>query len=167
MGFLTLSSEGEGDTRQYSVAQGLRIGRSADNDVVLPDAGVSRNHAQIVTSPQGLLIQDLNSRNGTYVNGKPIASYALKPGDVIRIGPSFLRYDEEQPRPVEFSEDPLPGNIRTSAFDPAGGIEATHTFLPPATVSRLLWETDRELLSQRPLSEILEQAMDIVHRMVP
>lgn len=67
------------------------IGRSLDADVRLDDEGVSRNHAQIVVDPAGPpLIQDLQSTNGTFVNGVQISRQALHDGDKVQIGSTSI-----------------------------------------------------------------------------
>lgn len=62
------------------------VGRRASNDIVIDHRGVSGEHAALVQSPQGLLVQDLQSTNGTYVNEQAIEQQLLRPGDVIGIG---------------------------------------------------------------------------------
>ncbi|OQS13525.1 transcriptional regulator [Nocardia donostiensis] len=70
---------------------GMRIGRMTDNDLVLDDPKASRYHAQIVPSRVGLLIKDLHSANGVYVNEQPVDESALlSDGDKIRIGSTVL-----------------------------------------------------------------------------
>lgn len=67
------------------------IGRTPDNDIVVNDVLASRHHARVVSSPQGLLIEDLGSANGTHVNGQRIARdqpVAVSDGAVITIGNS-------------------------------------------------------------------------------
>lgn len=64
----------------------LTIGRAQENAVRLPDSKVSRTHARIVDGgPDGHRLEDLTSLNGTYVNGKRIAEYPLKEGDIVKI----------------------------------------------------------------------------------
>ncbi|MFI6867334.1 BTAD domain-containing putative transcriptional regulator [Nocardia sp. NPDC050406] len=66
---------------------GLRIGREADNDLVLDDARVSRRHARIVVRDNGMMIHDLGSANGVYVNGTQIlCGTKISDGDVLGIG---------------------------------------------------------------------------------
>ncbi|MFI1915485.1 BTAD domain-containing putative transcriptional regulator [Nocardia sp. NPDC020380] len=72
-------------------AGGMKIGRMTDNDLVLDDPKASRYHAQITPSRAGLLIKDLHSANGIYINEDPIESAAvLADGDAIRIGGTVL-----------------------------------------------------------------------------
>lgn len=71
----------------------VSIGRGADNDVSLPEQGVSRHHARLERCPQGWLLTDLGSTNGTYVNGQRMReheAYLLRPGDGVSIGGSLL-----------------------------------------------------------------------------
>ncbi|WP_067831066.1 BTAD domain-containing putative transcriptional regulator [Nocardia inohanensis] len=71
--------------------QGMKIGRMTDNDLVLDDPKASRYHAQIIPSRAGLLIKDLHSANGIYINEEPIESAAvLADGNEIRIGTTVL-----------------------------------------------------------------------------
>lgn len=74
--------------RAYPLVGALtRIGRSSENDIVLPNANVSRRHAEIRHHGGTFLISDLNSANGVYVLGNRIdSSINVKAGDVIRIG---------------------------------------------------------------------------------
>jgi hypothetical protein len=65
----------------------VTIGRHEDNSVVLPDANVSRHHAEITFQGQRWTIRDMDSANGTHVNGEPILSpHVLRHGDLVRIG---------------------------------------------------------------------------------
>jgi pSer/pThr/pTyr-binding forkhead associated (FHA) protein len=67
------------------------VGRSSDLDMVLVEDMVSRKHAKIATHAGQLVIQDLGSTNGTFVNGEKIKKTRLKEGDRILIGTSILK----------------------------------------------------------------------------
>lgn len=62
------------------------IGRSPENDVHLTEDRISRKHAQIAFGPGGYAIYDLNSENGTFVNGTRIREHFLSDGDIVMIG---------------------------------------------------------------------------------
>ncbi|NIM58906.1 MAG: FHA domain-containing protein [Candidatus Aminicenantes bacterium] len=72
------------------------IGRSEENDLVLPDQSVSRNHARITKEEKGYVLTDLGSFNGTKVYGKPIQSIRLKNNDEIKIGKIMLKFTTGQ-----------------------------------------------------------------------
>jgi ABC-type multidrug transport system ATPase subunit len=73
-------------------ATALRIGRTPDNDLVLDDLEVSRHHAELRKAPDGrLVIADLGSHNGTFVNGRRITSHLVTEDDIIGIGHSTFR----------------------------------------------------------------------------
>ncbi|MVU78890.1 ATP-binding cassette domain-containing protein [Nocardia sp. ET3-3] len=65
---------------------GLNIGRTSDNQIVVNDPMASRNHARLVADREGLAIEDLNSANGTFVNGRREQRALLRERDIITIG---------------------------------------------------------------------------------
>lgn len=67
----------------------VRIGRGADNDLVIDDLVVSRRHAELLAHPDRTYeILDLDSHNGTFLNGQPVTRAAITPGDIVGIGHS-------------------------------------------------------------------------------
>jgi hypothetical protein len=69
------------------------IGRQRDNQISLADLGVSGHHIRIYRGPDGYAIEDLKSRNGTWLNGARTFHSLLKHGDEIRIGATEMRYE--------------------------------------------------------------------------
>ncbi|MFF4793769.1 FHA domain-containing protein [Streptomyces sp. NPDC001276] len=80
---------------QFSLGRVMRIGRALENDLVVSDLQVSRNHAEFHATPDGRFeIRDLGSHNGTYVNGHPVpkgGSVQLGPADIVGVGHSTFR----------------------------------------------------------------------------
>jgi len=76
--------------------QGLRIGRAPENDVVLPDPNVSRQHLVVWSTPRGAFVRDLGSQNGTYLNGRRIGAgpEMVPSGTLVRVGVTDLRIEE-------------------------------------------------------------------------
>ena len=70
----------------------VTIGRLPECDVVVDDAGVSRQHARIRRTEGGFVLTDLGSTNGTMVNGEPIQEHVLEHGDRITIGETELEF---------------------------------------------------------------------------
>jgi ABC transport system ATP-binding/permease protein len=109
----------------------LRIGRSADNDVVVADLSVSRHHAELRRTNRGTYeIVDLDSHNGTYLNGQRVTAAPVTETDLIGVGPATFRRvgDELQ----EFLDT---GDISLSAHDlsvrlPNGKVLLDHMSFP-------------------------------------
>lgn len=70
----------------------ITIGRKPDNEIQVDNLAVSGKHAAIITILNDSFLEDLDSTNGTYVNGKLIKKHALKNGDVVSIGKHELKY---------------------------------------------------------------------------
>ena len=86
-------TEADGSTREVPLAkERISIGRHPENDVSLNDKAVSGRHAVVITILRDSFLEDLNSTNGTQVNGKPVAKHPLSNGDTISIGRNTLKY---------------------------------------------------------------------------
>ena len=69
----------------------LSIGRVPGNDIVISDTAMSRQHARVVVSDEGISLVDLGSLNGTFINGERVNEERfLADGDVIRVGRALL-----------------------------------------------------------------------------
>lgn len=94
MAKLVLSFNGE-PVKEYELnKETLTIGRKSTNDIRIENLAVSGNHARILTILNDSFIEDLNSTNGTYVNGDKITKHALQNGEVIVIGKHELKYED-------------------------------------------------------------------------
>jgi pSer/pThr/pTyr-binding forkhead associated (FHA) protein len=80
------------------------VGRLPDNDVRIDNPAVSGHHSLIINILNDSFLEDLNSTNGTYVNGKLIKKHALQHGDVITIGHHQLRFADQQTNDAEQDE---------------------------------------------------------------
>jgi len=89
-------TDSSGQTRDFPLnKERVTIGRHADNDIALNDKAVSGHHAVVITILQDSFLEDLDSTNGTQVNGKQVAKHPLSHGDTISIGRNSLRYEGE------------------------------------------------------------------------
>jgi pSer/pThr/pTyr-binding forkhead associated (FHA) protein len=70
-----------------------RVGRRPYNDIVLEHLSVSGEHAVLLLSDGEVILHDLNSTNGSYVNGQPVRHQVLQPGDLIEIGACTLSFE--------------------------------------------------------------------------
>ncbi|HVR70648.1 MAG TPA: sigma 54-interacting transcriptional regulator [Vicinamibacteria bacterium] len=90
-----LRGEVGGASRSYPLRPGENwVGSTSGNAVVLPLRGVSRRHALLTLAPEGLMLEDMGSKNGTLVRGVRIQRTRLQAGDEIRVGPVTLRLEE-------------------------------------------------------------------------
>ncbi|EKX67461.1 FHA domain-containing protein [Streptomyces ipomoeae] len=97
----------------------VRIGRAADNDLVIDDLVVSRRHAELRARPDGTYeIVDLDSHNGTFLNGSPVDSAPVTAGDIVGIGHSaFCLIGHELQEYVDTGEISLDVQELTVAVD--------------------------------------------------
>jgi DNA-binding NtrC family response regulator len=79
---------------QLSSGAELAVGSEASNDLVLTDPTVSRHHFVLQVQPEGILLRDLDSTNGTTVAGFRVGSAYLKPGALIGLGMTTLRFED-------------------------------------------------------------------------
>ncbi len=73
------------------------IGRKPHNDIQIDNLAISGEHSVIVTILNDSFLEDLNSTNGTYVNGQPIKKHFLQHDDVVELGKYKLKYINETP----------------------------------------------------------------------
>lgn len=86
--------DGEHGTRTVALTESeYLLGRQRDNTIQLTDLGVSGYHARIFRSGDGYTIEDMKSRNGTWVNGIRVFHATLKSGDAIRLGATDMKYE--------------------------------------------------------------------------
>ncbi|MHC4547733.1 MAG: FHA domain-containing protein [Planctomycetota bacterium] len=88
--------EGPGSGAEYEIDQAVILGRLDSNDIPVRDAKASREHAKIYRQGAQFAIVDLNSSNGTFVNGEKITKRILEPGDRIEIGTVRLVFEDPE-----------------------------------------------------------------------
>ena len=97
MQLVIISGPDRGRNFELRDGQTLVIGRGRDSQTQLTDSRVSRVHCQIEVDGGNVILLDLQSSSGTKVNGDSVAKHcSLKPGDVIQLGDTQLRYQLEQ-----------------------------------------------------------------------
>ena len=108
--------EGNGRNREFSLEHNSAVlGRDQDCDVILSDLNVSRHHAMLSREPEGVIVKDLSSANGTFVNAQPVSSQMLKHLDTIQVGgviivfndPGIASHGETGSRWANLSEESL------------------------------------------------------------
>lgn len=89
---LTIIAGRESVGKSFPIQGTLSLGRSQANHITLKDAKVSRQHAEIQNHGEQFVLLDLNSSNGTFVNGHKINEQVLSHGDEIQIGDFILQF---------------------------------------------------------------------------
>jgi pSer/pThr/pTyr-binding forkhead associated (FHA) protein len=95
MARLILSLDGQVMAEYNMNKERYTIGRLPDNDIRIDNPAVSGHHSLIINILNDSFLEDLNSTNGTYVNGKLIKKHALQHGDVVTCGHHQLRFVED------------------------------------------------------------------------
>ncbi|MCK4511311.1 SpoIIE family protein phosphatase [bacterium] len=156
----------KGRSARHFLREGEQIvGRAATSHVRLPDSSVSRTHAKIVLEDGKVTLTDLESSNGTFVNGARITEpRELELGDMLAFADVELKLIESTP-PEETMFSQNGSSIESSSVTleeifgrAGGGDERTNLF-------RILAEAGELLATQRPLDELYEVILDHVERL--
>ena len=121
------------ELHSYSFAESeILIGRSAECDVLLDNLGVSRTHAKILRQGNSLQIVDLNSGNGTFLNGKWVNEATVSAGDTVGIGKFSLT--------MKLSNERLPeAEVQSTAE--ADTVISSTVFLRPEETRKILQQS--------------------------
>jgi ABC-type multidrug transport system ATPase subunit len=120
---------GRGGAGAASVAGAVTIGRSNENDIVIPEVLASRHHATLIPTAHGTEIRDNRSANGTFVNGTRVEAALLREGDVVTIGNIDLVFSDGT---LARREESLLEETRTGGLEARGvtwTIEGNKTLL--------------------------------------
>ena len=130
MARLVLSIDGQ-ELAEYNMSkERYTVGRLPDNDIRIDNPAVSGHHALIINILNDSFLEDLNSTNGTYVNGKIVKKHAMQHGDVITVGHHSLRFVDSE------ADEPADEFAKTMVISPrdAAGLNVpgrTRDALPP------------------------------------
>ncbi len=105
------------------IKERITIGRKPHNDVQIENLAISGDHAVVVTILNDSFLEDLNSTNGTLVNGQAVKKHVLRNNDVIELGKYKMKYmtDNNAPVPVDTTNDPEKTAGLRSNFAKRGG----------------------------------------------
>jgi len=130
------------------------VGRVEDNTFQIADGSVSSHHAEILLQGSDIVIRDLNSTNGTFINGEKITETVLKPGQTLRLGQVELKIDDGKPvtAPPPSPAAPAPASAPASAPSqaPLPGAPKKQTEGSTMVIPRGVSLTDLEQGGTRP-----------------
>lgn len=154
-----ISGKYQGGEFPLKMDKEIIIGRSSDLEMVLVEDMVSRKHAKISTPGGQVIIQDLGSTNGTFVNGEKIKKVRLREGDRILIGTSIIKLVTTEAGAAGASGPPLPSGINlpptVTAVNPrhtSGNVRASMS----GTIDEIPLPDLLQLLSTSKKSGVLE-----------
>lgn len=96
---LVVLSEGLTGRSHELKAERTTIGRVEDNTFQIPDSSVSSHHCEILLKGSEVVVKDLGSTNGTFINGHQISEGTLKPSQILRLGQVEVRLESEASSP--------------------------------------------------------------------
>jgi len=119
--------KGPGEGAELTLGERVTLGRSRECDLQIKDAESSRVHAQVTLHEGRYHIKDLDSSNGTLVNGSPVGEHVLRHGDRIQIGEVIVEFDDDDtrlavvqsPKAVEHEPKEARRNIAPAQAPPA------------------------------------------------
>ncbi|MBS0370026.1 MAG: FHA domain-containing protein [Proteobacteria bacterium] len=119
------------------------IGRKPHNDIQIDNLAISGEHAAIVTILNDAFLEDMNSTNGTYVNGQPVKKHVLKDSDVIELGKYRLKYlvdsaasGADQGEAVSYAQAAVATDVG-SASNASADLTSTNTAAPVGALGML------------------------------
>jgi two-component system, NtrC family, response regulator HydG len=155
---LTIQAAAGTTVHELDPGRPVTLGRSRENAIILADEHASRVHARVEFADGRWLVTDLDSRNGTRVDGEPITRPTLlADGAEIAVGDTTLRFQADGNEPVPESQGPS-----TRLSDTADGASTTHLQADELTnlcrfMSAAVQETDPRDLLRRALRVVLKQ----------
>lgn len=137
MGKLVVSLDGVVIKEVQITKDKTTLGRRPYNDIVIDNLAVSGEHAVLQMTGSDVFIEDLNSTNGTYINGKAVKKQLLTHNDTVEIGKYKIKYLVEDGTDYEKTMIMKPGSVPAAATAPPPGFAHTAPFGAPSNFGSL------------------------------
>jgi hypothetical protein len=149
MARLILSLDGQVLAEYNMNKERYTVGRLPDNDIRIDNPAVSGHHSLVINILNDSFLEDLNSTNGTYVNGKLIKKHALQHGDVVTVGHHQLRFVDTQSMDSEPDEFEKTMIITPGSAVAAAAAKKASAIAPPAAPPAAAAKTSAALSTGR------------------
>ncbi len=185
MGTFSLQSTSGEHSVDISTGQTIVVGRAVTTDLPVYDPTVSRRHAELVHTAQGLTVRDLGSSNGTFVNGIRVAEMRVKDGDVVTFGKVVFKLIEilaDAPPHVEVLTSPPQSapeatiirqvqvpeadSLEQQAARLSGEMDRVSSDTKEVNKLSLLLDISKELAKQQDVDRLLEKIVDITFQVM-
>ena len=159
-----------GTTQEHPLCDGHTIvGRGQSCDVVINDDSISRQHARLVVHAGQVHLNDLQSRNGTYIGGRAVREATLRGGELLSFGDVEATIERRSDAPAA-GATPAAVNAEHTMFrqlgDTAAATSAVRIVEAPRLIN-LLSEVARTLVATLPVQDILNRVIDLLLAHVP
>lgn len=175
--------KGDKAGQRFPIGDRLTIGRNPDNVLQLNDMQVSRRHAVIEQSPNGTMLRDLSSGNGTFVNKQRIKEYKLSNGDVMYIGAQEIIFETSSRKTasIKLNSDSMvklsPGETTNMQATNARDMFQTFFSMPEDATSKeelkktqkrleVVYAANQIVASERDLRLVFEKLMAEIFKLV-
>ena len=168
-----------------TTGQTIVVGRAVTTDLPVYDPTVSRRHAELVHTAQGLTVRDLGSSNGTFVNGIRVSEIRVKDGDVVTFGKVAFKlreiFEAESPPHAEaftspqsapeatiIRQVPVPevDSLEQQVARLSGETDRASSEIKEVTKLSLLLDISKELAKQQDVDRLLEKIVDITFQVM-
>jgi pSer/pThr/pTyr-binding forkhead associated (FHA) protein len=102
--------------KEFAIGTSVTIGRLPDNTVIIENPAVSGHHARVYRDGDAVILEDLESTNGTFVNDQHVTRHTLQHGDVVLVGKHKLLYDESAVAEGEVPAAPTLKNLGDTVY---------------------------------------------------
>ncbi len=184
MATFNLQSTGGEHSVDITTGQTIVVGRAVTTDLPVYDPTVSRRHAELVLTAQGLTVRDLGSSNGTFVNGIRVSEMRVKDGDAVTFGKVAFKLMEiladapphaeafasaqSAPEATIIRQVPVPevDSLEQQVAILSGETDRASSEIKEVTKLSLLLDISKELAKQQDVDRLLEKIVDITFQVM-
>jgi len=155
-GYLVLEEDG----RRVEVPERMVVGRTSECDLVVDDNAASRRHIEITLEPLGFQWRDLKSSNGTLINGMRMLGGVLKNGDVIQIGDTRMKFEQEEVATANLKR-PASRIFSETVLDSSGHAKRPEVNRTASDLLEAVYSVTNEMVSSFDPAQLVDRLLDM------